>query len=418
MLFRPEAVEAQRQSALGPVQVMRPLSLSVLTAGVVLAVVAVGTFLWVAEYTRKTSTVGVLAPDRGLIRLVPTTSGTVVENRVREGQAVAAGDVLFVLAQERALLEDDAQAQVQRSLEARRRSLEESARQQERLLTAQGAALDRRLLALQAEVAQLDAEGRLQAQRMALAEQALRRLESLQAQQYISEAQVQTKQEEVLGLQAAGQALARQRVALQREQAALEGERRALPAFLAGASGEIERDLSLLEREVAEFDSVRRTVVRAPQAGTISAVLAEPGQSVGPGSALASLVPQGATLQAQLYAPSSAMGFVRAGQPVRLRFEAFPYQKYGHWPGHVLQVSRVPLAANEMASLALPALAADGEPMFRITVALDERSAAGSQALAAGSLVAGMRLQADVQLERRRLVEWLFEPLLGWRGRL
>jgi membrane fusion protein len=29
-----------------------------------------------------------------------------------------------------------------------------------------------------------------------------------------------------------------------------------------------------------------------------------------------------------------------------------------------------------------------------------------------------MRLQADVLLERRRLVEWLFEPLLGLRSRL
>jgi membrane fusion protein len=420
MLFRPEALEAQRQSALGLVQVMRPLSLSLLTTGVVLAVLAVGSFLWLAEYTRKASTVGVLVPDRGLIRLVPAMAGTVVESRVREGQTVAAGDVLFVLAQERALLEDGAQAQVQRSLDARRRSLEESARQQQILLKSQRAALDRRLLALQAEVAQLDAEARLQAQRLALAQQALARLEALQTQQFISPAQVQTKQEDVLGLQAAAQALARQRVALQREQAELDGERSALPSLLAGTAGEIERDLSLLEREAAEFDSVRRTVVRAPQAGTISAVLAEPGQSVGPGSALASLVPEGAVLQAHLYAPSSAIGFVRADQPVRLRFEAFPYQKYGHWPGHVLQVSRVPLAANELAGLALtalPAQLAGGEPMFRITVALDERSTPAGQGLAPGALSAGMRLQADVQLERRRLVEWLFEPLLGWRQR-
>jgi membrane fusion protein len=49
--------------------------------------------------------------------------------------------------------------------------------------------------------------------------------------------------------------------------------------------------------------------------------------------------------------------------------------------------------------------------MFRITVALDD----GPAAL---PLSAGMRLQADVLLERRRLVEWLFEPLLGLQGRL
>jgi membrane fusion protein len=105
------------------------------------------------------------------------------------------------------------------------------------------------------------------------------------------------------------------------------------------------------------------------------------------------------------------VGFVRPGQPVRLRFEAFAYQKYGHQPGHVLQVSRTPLAASEMAALALPATASGGEPMFRITVALDETAHTLP-------LAAGMRLQADVLLERRRLVEWLFEPLLGLQGRL
>jgi membrane fusion protein len=29
-----------------------------------------------------------------------------------------------------------------------------------------------------------------------------------------------------------------------------------------------------------------------------------------------------------------------------------------------------------------------------------------------------MRLQADVLLERRRLIEWLFEPLFGLQHRL
>jgi membrane fusion protein len=104
---------------------------------------------------------------------------------------------------------------------------------------------------------------------------------------------------------------------------------------------------------------------------------------------------------------------------VRLRFEAFPYQKFGHQNGHVLQVSRTPLAPSELAGLPLAgALTADNsaEPMFRITVAMDEpklRAFGGEQ-----TLVAGMRMQADVLLERRRLIEWLFEPLLGLTGRL
>jgi membrane fusion protein len=69
------------------------------------------------------------------------------------------------------------------------------------------------------------------------------------------------------------------------------------------------------------------------------------------------------------------------------------------------------LAASELAALALPALGNGNEPLFRITVALDGPPVAAQ-------LAAGMRLQADVLLERRRLIEWLFEPLLGLRSRL
>jgi len=412
LLFRPEAVEAQSQQWLGRVQLVRPLSLTLITIGVVLIAAALAAFLGLAEYTRKAAVSGVLVPDRGLIRVVPAASGTVLERRVGEGQSVRAGDVLFVLALERPTLDAGTQAQVQRSLDERQRSLKDAARQQQLLVESQQSALDRRLQALELELAQIDAEAALQRQRLALAKDALARLESLRNEQFISPAQVQAKSEELLALQAVAQGLERQRAALGRERATIDGERRGLPLLARGTQGGIERDLAALSREAAEQDAARQVVIRAPQDGTITALFADAGQSVSASSALASLVPAGARLQAQLYAPSSAVGFVRPDQAVRLRFEAFPYQKFGHQPGHVLQVSRTPLAPAEMAALSLPVAEGEREALFRITVALD---APPGEAM---PLVAGMRLQADVLLERRRLVEWLFEPLLGLKGRL
>lgn len=410
-LFRPESVDAQSQHWLSGVQLVRPLALSWLTAGVVCTALAVGIFLSFAQYTRKATTSGVLAPDRGLIRLMPMAAATVVERRAIEGQAVRAGDVLFVLALERPLLEGAAQALVRRSLDERRSSLADAARAQQALAGTRVAALDRRLSALDTELSRVDAEAALQQQRLVLAEQALARLQALQADRFISAAQVQTKSEEVLGLRAAAQGLSRQRASLQRDRAEIEGDRRTVPLLASSVVGGLERDLAQANRDAAEQNAEQRQVVRAPQSGTVSTLLAEPGQSVSPASALATLIPEGAVLQAQLYAPSSAMGFVQPGQAVRLRFEAFAYQKYGHQAAHVVQVSRTPLAANELAALALPAAGNGGEPLFRITVALDAP-------LVSDALAPGMRLQADVLLERRRLVEWLFEPLLGLRSRL
>lgn len=411
-LFRPEAVEQQRQQWLGSVRLVRPLSLTLLTSAALLAALAVGGWLYFGEYTRKAQVAGVIVPDLGLIRLVPPVSGTVVERHVNEGQAVRAGEVLFVVALERSTLDSAAQAQIQASLDERRRSLAESARQQAALSIAEQDALARRLRDMQREIDQIDVEATLHRQRVALAQQALARLESLRADNFISPAQLQAKSEELLALQTQAQGLERQRASLSREKSNVESELRSTPMRERGRQGEIERDQAELTREAAEYEGARLVQVRAPRGGTVSAVAAELGQTVTPASALASLVPDGARLQAHLFAPSGAMGFIQPDQTVRLRLQAFPHQKYGALQGRVLQVSRTPLGPSELSSLtaAGPSSAVPGEALFRITVALDADPAAQGWTQ---PLVAGLRLDADVLLERRRLVEWLFAPVLG-----
>jgi membrane fusion protein len=418
-LFRPEVIEGRQQAWLGSIQLVRPVPLAVLTALVVITAFAVGGFLVEGHYTRKAHIAGVLVPDRGVLRLLPPQSGTVIESHVVEGRAVRRGDVLFVLSADRTTLSGDTQAAVQASLAARGRSLQDASRQKTQLQQAQRSALDRQIDDMHRELAQMDAEAQLQQQRLTLVQQALAQLESLKSDNFVSAAQVRAKTEEVLGVQAQLQALSRQRAAHLREIGTLESQRRELPLRTQAAIGEIERDLASLAQESAETEAKQRIVIRAPQDGIVTAVLAEPGHSVSPAAALASLLPADAKLQAQLFAPSSAVGFVRAHQAVQLRYQAFPYQKFGHHAGQVLQVSRTPLQAAELAGLPLPEWLKStpgAEPLYRITVTLDQQAV---QAYGqAQPLAAGMQLEADVLLDRRRLIEWIFEPLLSVTGRV
>jgi membrane fusion protein len=415
-LFRPEALEHQRQAWLGDMQPLRPLSLRLLTATVLLVLAAVLAFLWWGEYTRKARVAGVLVPDQGVIRLLPPQEAVVLERHAVEGARVARGDVLFVLSLERSSAAGDTQANVQRSLRERERSLADSVAQHALLTQAQAAAADQRLADMRRERSQRVSEALLHKQRMALARDALARLESLRSDNFISAAQVQAKQEELLGLQAQLQALERDAAAHERAIMALEAERRELPLRAQALQGEIQRERAELAQQAAESEAKRRLVVQAPVDGVVSAVLAQPGQTVTPTAALASLVPAGSQLQAHLYAPSSAVGFVRPDQTVLLRYQAYAYQKFGHQRGRVLQVSRTPLSAADQAALAGAQPQTAGEPLYRITVALDRQQvSAYGQDL---SLVPGMQLDADVLLDRRRLVEWIFEPLLGLGGRV
>ena len=419
-LFRPEAVSHGSKHGLGSIRLTRPTSFAVLTAGVIAAALCVAAFLVLGEYTRKARVGGYLVPDRGVIRVVSPQAATVLESHVAEGLRVKQGDVLFVLGVEQATPRGHTQLAVKSSLAVRERSLQGASLQQQQLEQARLAAVDRQIEQMQRELAQMGAEAELQNQRLKLALGAQMRLESLRVENFISAAQVQTKAEEVLAIRAQAQGLERQRTVRQREIDHLQAQRRELPLQAKALQGEIERDLAALAQQVAEADAGeagKRIVLRAPQDGVVTSVLAELGHSVNASSALASLLPADAKLQAQLFAPSSAIGFVRPDQTVLLRYQAFPYQKFGHQLGRVVQVSRSPLQGSEMAGLGL--LSAAGvavEPLYRITVTLERQAVSAYGELQA--LAPGMQLDADVQLDTRRLIEWLFEPVLSVAGKV
>jgi membrane fusion protein len=124
-------------------------------------------------------------------------------------------------------------------------------------------------------------------------------------------------------------------------------------------------------------------------------------------------LPEDAKLEAHLFAPSRSIGFVRSGQPVLLRYPAFPSQKFGSQHAHVVAVSRNALTAGD---LGFTPPEGGREALYRIRASLDSQ-----QILAYGkpeALQAGMLVEADILLDRRRLIEWIFDPLLSLTGRL
>jgi membrane fusion protein len=190
---------------------------------------------------------------------------------------------------------------------------------------------------------------------------------------------------------------------------------------------QIERSRSSLDQEMSENAARQSTVVTAPFDGTVTALNLKLGQSVQSGQTLATLVPvssgasgsQPAPLLAQLFAPSRTAGFVRPGQTVYLRYDAYPYQKFGLHTGHITSVSATPFAPSELpANLAqqLVAQAGSNEALYRINVQLDVQSiqAYGEPM----SLKAGLTLEADVLQERRKVWEWVLEPVLAARQQM
>jgi membrane fusion protein len=418
-LFRTEALDAQRTNWLGPVSLSQPLSFSVFAAIALLATLLLVAFFAFGSYTKRTTVTGQLLPAGGWSKVYPNQAGVVVEKRVTEGQAVREGDVLYVLSLER---KSDAApgglASITGQVEARRDSLRSELGKTRSIQQEQLTALTRKQAAYEAELRVIEQSIEGQRARVALAQDTLQRYRGLLEKDYIAGEQVQLREADLIDQRSRLQGLERERLNAQRELTLLRGERERLPLEQSRQLAEINRSISSSDQELTESELRRRLHVLAPRDGVVTAVTAEVGHAVDPSRPVLSIVPPGARLQAQLFAPSKAVGFVRGGEAVMLRFDAYPYQKFGHTAGRVTEVARVALTGQDLSALGLPGLDATGagEPLYRITVDLSAQTimAYGE----ARPLQIGMQLEADIMQERRKLYEWVLEPLISITGKL
>ncbi|MBX3673549.1 MAG: HlyD family efflux transporter periplasmic adaptor subunit [Burkholderiales bacterium] len=410
--FRREVYEAEERRNFGRIVLIRPVSFAFLTAAAVSVAAAVLAYFIVGQYAKKASLAGTLVPETGALRVVAQQPGLVRERHVGEGERVAEGEALLRLVDARSTTDGPVGAATVALAGQRLAGVRRQREETRTAARAEQEAIEARIRGLAAELAQLDGELEAIAAREALSRKSLARLDDLQRRGFVSPAQRQQKEEESLDQRSRRHAALRTRLALEREIAGLASAASEARARTRAQLSALDAQLAALDQERIERRAQAESLVTAPAAGTVAAVLVEPGQVVGAGMGLLTLLPEGAPLQAHLFAPSRAVGFIRAGQDVLVRYPAFPYQKFGSHRARVVSVSRSAISPAEL-GFAPP----DGsrEPLYRVKVALDSQtvSAYGH----AEPLQAGMQVEADVLLDRRRLIEWVFEPLLSLAGR-
>ncbi|MDY7546356.1 HlyD family efflux transporter periplasmic adaptor subunit [Glaciimonas sp. CA11.2] len=411
-LFREQAIAAQQANYLNGIILIRPLSMSVLTGCAFILALLLGAFLTWGSYTRHSTVTGQLIPTSGFIKVYAMQPGIVVEKRVTEDSNVIAGEVLYVLSGERdSSSGGPTQAAISAAVIQRQVSLQSELQAMRSLQQQERGALIIKITGTDAQRQNLAGQIDGQRARVALAQLTEARYHGLLKQDFISQEQWQQKQEELLDQRNRQQSLERDRISVVIELAAQRNALGALSLQQQNQSAQIERSLSNASQELSESEARRRLVVKAPQAGRVTAVLAEMGQTIDPTHPLLSIVPSGVSLRAELYAPSRSIGFVRVGDQVSLRYSAYPYQKFGHQRGTVETVALTTLSGSELGGTASGAK----EPLYRITVALQNQSvrAYGSPQ----PLLAGMSLEADIAQEKRHLYEWVLEPLYTLIGK-
>lgn len=372
-------------------------------------------------------------------RVVQHLEGGIVEAvLVADGASVEAGDVLVRL--------DTGQALARRAQhEARLIAVGAEIARLEAELSGADTLAPERLLAVEAVVA---GDPRL-SRALALQEDLLRgRREERNLRAAALATEIAQTQEEVHGLEAQlvgrqtrlaivqerldatralgenGHASRAQIASVEGEAAALEGERGDLVARIASAGQrrtrlteelralervvrtEIGDRLQALEREFAETreglaaaqDVLRRTEIRAPNAGEVQALSVHgPGAVIRGGEPLLEIVPREDTLIVEAELRPQDIETVHRGQDVFVRLSAFSFRRTPPVPGHLLEVSADRVVDPRT-----------GQGSYNLKASLDAQTIADLGL----ALRPGMPAEVMVIQRERTLLDYLVDPFL------
>ncbi|WP_256976005.1 HlyD family secretion protein [Burkholderia thailandensis] len=416
--FRVEAQESQRTSALGEILLVRPMTFTLLSSGAACMAIAVILLFIFGSYARRTTVSGIVVPDSGVVKVYAPQSGVVLRKAVVEGQHVTRGMVLYTVSLD---LQSAAQGHTQVALidEARRRkqSLLREIDKTRLLQQDERDTLQAKLGSQRAELAGLDDQLASQRERVALATDAVMRYKRLLEQDYISTDQFQQRQADLLDQRSKLQGLQRDRSNLSQILKETTNALGGLALKQQNQVGQIDRNVMEVDQTLIESEARREFVVTAAESGIAATVIAEPGQTVDTAHPVASIVPDGSHWQAYLFVPNGAIGFVHIGDRVQMRYQAYPFQKFGQYHGRITSISRTALSAADLQNGGDLATDPNGHvTYYRATVALDAQTVTVHGM--SEPLQAGMALQADILQERRKLYEWVLEPLYSVTGKL
>jgi membrane fusion protein len=408
-LFRPQSIEVRQTAWLGePTMSLAPpvkfVSMSsCLMVAIMLALVAFG------SYARRENLHGVLLPATGLVQVFAPQGGTIRSISVVDDQMVRAGDVLYVIDTDTTSSDGATQQKILDALRHQRELLAIKIETKERLRTTKNRDLRDKVNNLRAQIEQSAVQVAVQSSFAEVLQRQYDQYSGFVTKGMSSLNDLQIRQQSWMRAKSELEELKNNKLRLEAQLTDSEYQFRSNDPETDAEINAMRSQALDIDQKIANSQASQTIEIHAPSDGFITAIVGHAGQVVAANAPLLTIVPA-SDLQAQLVAPSSAVGFVAAGERVLLRYDAFPYQKFGQYWGTVTGVSQAGLSEQEVKSLPIEAQKAT---YYRVAVKPDNAfvNVYGREQ----PLRASMQVDAYVLLDRRALYEWILEPYYALR---
>ncbi len=409
-LFRPESLRARELAWQGRPALALGLPAAFTSLASVALATAIAALITFGSYARRVDMEGTVLPSAGLMAITSPAPGWIAALAVREGEAVEKGARLYTLDLDTATKDGSTQQQIIDAQTAAREMLTQQIDRKIRMSEETHKELRQKIENLRVQIDQLGGRVRMEQGFFKIINDKYDLYLSLVERRYASLNELETRQQAWMQSQSKLQELESSKLRLKGE---LNDAQYQLATMAISAADEIDAlkaKILDIDEKLANSEARRSIEIRAPEAGVVTAIVGHPGQVVGASAPVLKIVPERATMHAELLAPSSAIGFIHEGERVLLRYSAFPYQKFGEYRGTVVSVSQAALRPDEVESLraGAPPLKETG-PFYRVIVNPDSQfvNIYGEERM----LPVSMRVQAYALLDRRPLYQWILDPL-------
>lgn len=408
-LFRQEALDAANRGNLGSVALYCPPYRWLVISVVIFITAVTALFFIFGSYTKYESSTGELLPENGMLIVPPPVSATVVDIPVKEGQLVKKDDVLMVLSSEVSTQMGQTRQVIAENLVAQRERLQQDLQTLAKLHDVEMKGLSDTIASLKLQQEQLRLQLSHRRKQVALAKLQLDKLNAMHLEGYASNRQLEEQESNLLDSQARYQEYQRQLLDTSQKIVQAEQQLHEKPLDDEKKRNDIERQLADNRQSMAENEARRSIELRAPKSGYVGMIMVKNGQMLNAGQSAIAILPNNTNLVARIMVNTQSIGFIQPGQRVVLRYKAFPYQKFGQQYGKVIEVSRTALSPQEVTTLTGKNNVQ--EQQYRVLVSLDKQTiSAYSQN---EKLKPGMALDADFIVDKRRLYEWVLEPIFA-----
>lgn len=417
-LFRKEALDAKQAKWTGTIILSRPFSFTFLTiCALCIALVIIAFAIW-GSYTKRSTVQGQLIPQSGLIQVYTTQSGTILKKNVYEGQSVKTGDILFTISTESYGEQGSITDALAKQTQLKEQSIRNEISRIRFIHQDEKRTINNQISLLNGTLVKIENLIYNQLERINLAKRNQQRYEIMLKQDAASYEEFEARKINYLDQLAQYESLQREKVSLEKQLTEQQISLSGLENRQNNQIEQLERLLSSNTQELIEMQSRQHIAIQANSSGLIGTINAEVGQYVDLSKPLLTVLPENTPLIAQLYVPSRAIGFVKEGDQVLLRYQAYPYQKFGHAKAQVLSVAKTALASQDLQTIGIisPQEQLNNEPVYLVRAKLDKQivKAYGKDM----PLQVGMTLEGDIMHEKRKLYEWVLEPLFSITGKL